>query len=61
MNEERTNLTVAILAELTTIKRLMVFQLLENGASQRQLAEALGVNQSQISRMFPRASSGKGN
>jgi len=41
------------LAELISIKRLMVFSLLKSGASQVDLAQALGVGQSQISRMFP--------
>jgi hypothetical protein len=42
-----------LLTELVTIKRLLVFALLKSGASQAQVAAALGVAQSQISRMFP--------
>lgn len=42
-----------VLTELVTIKRLLVFALLKSGASQSQVAAALGVAQSQISRMFP--------
>jgi predicted XRE-type DNA-binding protein len=42
-----------VLTELVTIKRLLVFALLKSGASQAQVAAALGVAQSQISRMFP--------
>jgi len=38
--------------ELAAVKRLMILQLLRNGASQAQIASALGVNQSAISRMF---------
>lgn len=41
------------LAELVAIKRLMVFSLLRSGASQKHVATALGVDQSQVSRMFP--------
>lgn len=41
------------LAELVAIKRLVVLALLRSGASQRQVAAALGVSQSQVSRMFP--------
>ncbi len=44
-----------VLTELVTIKRLLVFALLKSGASQAQVAAALGVAQSQISRMFPDA------
>lgn len=39
---------------LEIIKRLMIFQLLEKGHSQARLAEALGVNQSTVSRMLPK-------
>ena len=42
-----------VLAELVAIKRLIVFSLLQSGATQQQLANALGMSQSQISRMFP--------
>lgn len=42
----------SIVTELIGIKRLLVFQLLKSGASQKQVAMALGVDQSQISRMF---------
>ncbi len=45
--------TDPILAELVAIKQLMVFSLLRYGASQRDVAAALGVGQSQVSRMFP--------
>lgn len=39
--------------DLAAIKRLLVLGLLRSGASQRQIANALHVNQSQVSRMFP--------
>jgi predicted XRE-type DNA-binding protein len=42
-----------ILEELIAVKRLLVFALLRSGASQKQVATALGVDQSQVSRMFP--------
>jgi predicted XRE-type DNA-binding protein len=42
-----------VLSELVAIKRLLVFALLKAGASQKQIASALGVDQSQVSRMFP--------
>lgn len=42
-----------VLDELVAIKRLMVFALLRGGASQKQVAAALGVDQSRVSRMFP--------
>jgi predicted XRE-type DNA-binding protein len=41
------------LAELIAIKRLLVFALLRSGANQKQIATALGVDQSHVSRMFP--------
>jgi hypothetical protein len=42
-----------LFAELAAIKRLFVFALLRSGANQGEVAAALGMNQSQISRMFP--------
>lgn len=42
-----------VLAELTAIKRLMVMTLLRTGASQTEVAAALGVGQSYVSGMFP--------
>lgn len=42
-----------VLDELVAIKRLMVLTLLKGGASQKQIASALCVDQSQVSRMFP--------
>ena len=48
-------------SELAAIKRLLIFALLRAGASQKEIARALGVNQSSISRMFPEgAKSSKG-
>lgn len=43
------------LMELQSIKRLLVFGLLRSGASQDEVATALGITQGTVSRMFPRA------
>lgn len=43
----------------TDIKRLLIYGLLANGTSQDQIATALGVNQSSISRLFPNGTSGR--
>lgn len=40
---------------LTQIRRLIVFSLIRNGASQDQVANALGVSQKTISRMMAKA------
>ena len=45
-----------LLLELGDIKRLLILQLLVQGVSQDQVARALGVNQSTISRLVPRVS-----
>lgn len=45
--------TDPILAELVTIKRLLVFALLRDGAKQEDIGKALSVNKSNVSRMFP--------
>lgn len=42
----------AVIKELATIRKLIVFALINAGASQQKVAGALGVDQSQISRMF---------
>jgi hypothetical protein len=43
-----------IVEELTAIKKLLVFALIKDGATQSQIAVALGTSQSQISKMFPK-------
>ena len=43
----------AILIELNYLKRLMVLLLLKAGSSQTEVALALGVDPSTVSRMFP--------
>ena len=45
----------AILDELTAIKRLLIFALIREGATQSQIAATLGTSQSQISKMFPKS------
>jgi predicted transcriptional regulator len=50
-----------LLSELVSIKRLLAFALLRMGASQGEVASALGVDQSAVSRMFSTATKkGKG-
>ena len=39
-------------SDVDTIKRLLVVMLMRDGASQTEIAFALGVNQSTVSRMF---------
>lgn len=41
-----------VLDELTNIKRLLMFALLQSGMSQDQVASALGIDRSVVSRMF---------
>lgn len=43
-----------IVAELVSIKRLLVLQLLKSGASQAEIAAALDISQPSVSRMFPK-------
>jgi hypothetical protein len=42
----------AVATELDSIKRLMIVFMLRSGVGQRDVAKALGVNQSVVSRMF---------
>lgn len=58
MSKAGTTTVDPVLAELISIKRLLVFSLLHSGANQKQVAAALGVDQSQVSRML--SSSGTG-
>lgn len=53
-----TKIEEALLEELTNIRRLLIFSLLRSGATQSQVAGALGTSQSQISKMFPKTSKG---
>lgn len=42
-----------IVEELQAIKRLLMLQTLRTGATQNQIAAALGIDQSAVSRMIP--------
>lgn len=53
MAKSKTTTTDPVLAELSAIKRLMVLTLLRSGASQSDVGDALGIDRSQVSRMFP--------
>lgn len=44
---------IGVLRELEDIKRLLMLALFREGASQAEIAKALGVSQPSISRMFP--------
>jgi predicted transcriptional regulator len=46
--------TSAILDELSAIKRLLILILLREGFTQAEVGGAIGVDQSTISRMFPK-------
>lgn len=48
-----------ILKELETLRKLKIWELSQQGYSQIQLAEALGVSQPTISRMLPKTASKK--
>ena len=41
-----------ILAELIAIKRLLIFGLMKSGSTQDDVAKALSIDRSQVSRMF---------
>jgi predicted XRE-type DNA-binding protein len=43
----------ALAREVEGVKRLLILMLLRGGASQAEIARALGVTQPSISRMFP--------
>ena len=57
MQKTEPSIDEAVLAELTSIKRLLVFALLRMDASQKDVAAALGVDQSQVSRMLTKGKS----
>ena len=48
------NLTDQSLKELIAIKKLLVLSLLNSGLTQSQVAGALDIDRSMISRMFPK-------
>jgi predicted transcriptional regulator len=49
-----------ILAELVAIKRLLISAMMNSGAKQDDVAKALGIDRSQISRMFADKKAKKG-
>jgi len=51
MTNEQAN---QILRELEMLRKLKMLELVEKGFSQSQIADALGVSQPTVSRMFPR-------
>jgi len=51
-SSSETSIASPLWKELDAIKRLLVLQLTRDGASQQQIAKALGVSQSSVSRMF---------
>lgn len=48
----QTEPTDPVVAELTAIKRLLVSLLMRSGASQDDVAKALGITQGTVSKMF---------
>lgn len=51
--------SAAIRDELVLIRKLIVFSLLNAGVSQEKVAAAIGVDRSQVSRMFAKSSKPK--
>ena len=47
-------MTDPIVSELTMIRKLLVLALLRSGITQGQLGGVLGLDQSEVSRMFPK-------
>jgi uncharacterized protein YerC len=48
-----------VVAELDAIKRLQILTLMKSGVTQDTIANALGVGQATISRMFPKGIGGR--
>jgi predicted transcriptional regulator len=44
-----------IASELETIKKLLIFALMNQGHSQTKVADAIGISQASISRMFSKS------
>ena len=55
MNANKSEQLDTLTSEVESIKRLLLFWLLKNGMSQEDVARALGVNQSTVSRIFQRS------
>lgn len=49
----RGNNSDPVLVELVAIKKLLVFQLLAAGATQKEIGGVLGLDHTRVSRMFP--------
>jgi len=45
-----------LVAETQAVKKLLVLQLLQNGASQKQIAAMLEISEATMSRMIPKGS-----
>ncbi|WP_417492332.1 helix-turn-helix domain-containing protein [Maricaulis sp.] len=58
------NVQEATVEELTAIKKLLILGLINSGMTQTQIATALGIDRTTVSRMFPsgalKAASGRG-
>lgn len=50
----RSDTETSVTSQLDSIKRLLILVLVRLGSSQQDIARALNVNQSSISRMFPK-------
>jgi predicted transcriptional regulator len=57
-NKPKNSLGDPILTELAEIKRLLMLGLLNSGATQSDIAKALGVSQGTVSKMFPKSGGG---
>lgn len=53
-NESLDELGQNVLKELEILRKFAILDFLDRGYSQAQIADVLGVNQSTISRMFPK-------
>lgn len=51
-----TTLLKDLIAETQAVKKLLVLQLLQNGASQKQIAAMLDISEATMSRMIPKGS-----
>ncbi len=54
MAKSKSKTTDPILSELVAIKQLLVVALIRDGVKQRQIAAALGIHESRLSRALPK-------
>lgn len=54
MAKSKNKTTDPILSELVAIKQLLVVALIRDGVKQRQIAAALGIHESKLSRALPK-------